>query len=317
MKEIGGYLELEILSGSGEYYPNLIALNSGRNALAYLIQAKHIQKLYIPGFLCDTIPLLCEREHIPFERYDIDAQFRPVFEKELELGAYFYLVNYYGQLSDEEILFWKQKYDRVIVDHVQAFFQKPLDGIDAIYSCRKFFGVPDGAYLATDTFLEEPLPVDVSAGRMGHVLGRFDAGSARDYYKASQENNRGFRDLELRAMSRLTHNILGAVDYAHVQAARERNYAVLDRALGSQNALKLKMPVGPFAYPFYCWNGLQIKKELARKGIFVPTLWPNVLEQGNELEQDYVANILPLPCDQRYDSEDMLRVAEEIFQCID
>jgi len=317
MKEIGGYLEFETLPGSGEYYSNLIALNSGRNALAYLIQAKHIQKLYIPGFLCDTIPLLCEREHIPFEHYDIDVQFRPVFEKELELGAYFYLVDYYGQLSDEEILFWKQKYDRLIVDQVQAFFQKPLDGIDTIYSCRKFLGVPDGAYLATDTFMEEPLPVDVSASRMNHVLGRFDTGNARDYYTASQENNRGFLDLELRVMSRLTHNILGAVDYAYVQAARERNYAVLESVLGSKNALKLKMPVGPFAYPFYCRNGLQVKKELAQKGVFVPTLWPNILEQGNELERDYAANILPLPCDQRYDSNDMLRVAEEVLQCID
>lgn len=312
MKEIGGYLELETLSGNGEYYPNLIALNSGRNALAYLIQAKHIQKLYIPGFLCDTIPLLCEREHISYERYNMDAQFHPVFEKELKPGEYFYLVNYYGQLSNEEIIFWKQKCDRLIVDHVQAFFQKPLDGIDTIYSCRKFFGVPDGAYLATDTFLDESLPVDVSANRMGHILGRFDTGSARDFYPASQENNRGFRDLELRVMSRLTHNILGAVDYQHVQNARERNYAVLEKALGTKNKLKLGSPIGPFAYPFYCKNGLQVKKDLAHKGIFIPTLWPNVLENGNELDRDYAANILPLPCDQRYGQEEMLQIVEEI-----
>ena len=118
-------------------------------------------------------------------------------------------------------------------------------------------------------------------------------------------------------MSRLTHNILSAVNYAHVQAARGRNYAVLESVLGSHNAMKLKMPVGPFAYPFYCRNGLQVKNGLAQNGIFVPTLWPNVLEQGNELERDYAANILPLPCDQRYDSDDMLRVAEEVLQCID
>jgi len=211
-------------------------------------------------------------------------------------------------------LFWKQKYDRLIVDHVQAFFQKPLAGIDTLYSCRKFFGVPDGAYLATDTFLEGPLPVDVSASRMGHVLGRFDTDSARDYYTASQDNNRRFRDLELCSMSRLTHNILGAVDYLHVQNARERNYAVLERALSAQNSLKLSSPIGPYAYPLYCRNGLQLKKELAQVGIFVPTLWPNVLEGGNALERDYAANILPLPCDQRYREDDMKRVASEVLK---
>ena len=118
-------------------------------------------------------------------------------------------------------------------------------------------------------------------------------------------------------MSRLTHNILSAVDYAHVQNMRERNYAVLERELGVHNSLKLRSPIGPFAYPFYCKNGLQAKNELAQKGVFVPTLWPNVLEQGRERERDYAANILPLPCDQRYDSDDMLRVAEEVLQCID
>ena len=317
MKEIGGYLELETLSGRGEYYPDLIALNSGRNALAYLIQAKHIRKLYIPGFLCDTVPLLCEREHIPYERYDVDAQFRPVFDKELEIGAYFYLVNYYGQLSDEEVLLWKQKYDRLIVDHVQAFFQNPLKGVDTIYSCRKFFGVPDGAYLATDAALKTELPADVSAERMAHILGRFDTARAGDYYAASRDNNRQFRELELRQMSRLTHNILGAVDYQYVMDARNRNYAVLESALGARNGLKLKKPAAPFAYPFYYKNGLQVKKELAQRGIFVPTLWPNVLEQGNELERDFAANILPLPCDQRYGRDDMQIMLQKLDSIIE
>ena len=39
MKEIGGYFGLETLTQK-EYYFNLIALNSGRNCLAYLLKAK-------------------------------------------------------------------------------------------------------------------------------------------------------------------------------------------------------------------------------------------------------------------------------------
>lgn len=41
--DIGGYLGLEEFMGK-EYYPDLIALNTGRNALACLIHAKHIRK---------------------------------------------------------------------------------------------------------------------------------------------------------------------------------------------------------------------------------------------------------------------------------
>ena len=34
-----------------------------------------------------------------------------------------------------------------------------------------------------------------------------------------------------------------------------------------------------------------------------------------ELEKDYAENILPLPCDQRYDTEDMKKVIEEVLEC--
>lgn len=41
----------------------------------------------------------------------------------------------------------------IILDNTQSFFQKPISGIDTIYSCRKYFGVPDGAYLSTNILL--------------------------------------------------------------------------------------------------------------------------------------------------------------------
>lgn len=37
MEEIGGYIEFENFRGRGEYYENAIALNCGRNCLAYLL----------------------------------------------------------------------------------------------------------------------------------------------------------------------------------------------------------------------------------------------------------------------------------------
>jgi hypothetical protein len=73
------------------------------------------------------------------------------------------------------------------------------------------------------------------------------------------------------------------------------------------NKLRLITPEGAFAYPFYLEKGVEIRKELAAKKIYIPTLWPNVLEDTPEssLEYDYAANILPLPCDQRYGIKDM------------
>ena len=42
MEEIGGYFELEELI-KNEYYKNLIALNTGRNALYYVLKARNIK----------------------------------------------------------------------------------------------------------------------------------------------------------------------------------------------------------------------------------------------------------------------------------
>lgn len=315
-KEIGGYFELGPLRQTGEYYPNAVALNTARNALVYLDRARDIKKLYLPRFLCDSVSNVCIREGVPYEEYAIGEDWLPKELPPMEVGSWLYLVNYYDQLSDEQIQDIKKRYPNLILDHVQAFFHRPPEGIDTIYSCRKYFGVPDGAYLVTDAVLNEPLETDISMDRMCHLLGRLEGKSASDYYADFQRNDAAFDALELRAMSKLTHTLLGAIDYEAARLRREKNYALLAEILGDRNPLNLKMPQGPYAYPFYCENGMELKKRLAKKGIFIPTLWPNVRDYQNTLEQRYAENILPLPCDQRYSIQDIDRVAEEVLKCI-
>ncbi|MDO4218976.1 MAG: hypothetical protein Q4C78_03180 [Synergistaceae bacterium] len=141
MKEIGGYFELDRLtSDKGEYYKDLIALNTARNASVYLVKVKGIKKIYIPYFLCDSISLVCDREKIVYEYYHVDESFQPVFAKALNDDEYLYIVNFYEQLSNERILVLvlKNKCERIIVDNTHAFFQQSTEGIDTIfYSCHK------------------------------------------------------------------------------------------------------------------------------------------------------------------------------------
>lgn len=314
MIEIGGYFGLEELTHH-EYYPDLIAVNTARNALLYLARARKIRKLYLPKYLGESVFSLCKREGIAYEQYCITPELMPVFDRVPEHDAYLYIVNYYGQLDDEVIHRLKERYDNIILDNVQAFFQRPTAGIDTIYSCRKFFGVPDGAYLSTDARLSERLPADVSKSRMRHILGRFE-GMANKYYEDFKTNEASFADLELREMSGLTHNILGAIDYDAVKARREQNFALLHERLGGKNRLRIRIPSGPFAYPLYCKNGMEIKKRLAQKKIYVPTLWPNFLSMDRTLEKDYAENILPLPCDQRYGAQEMERMCSALFSFV-
>lgn len=310
-KEIGGYFEIENLKGK-EYYPNLLAFNTARNSLLYILKARKIIKIYIPYYLCDSVFRLCEREGYAYEYYPIDKNFYPVFEKELGENEYLYIVNFYGQISNKKIIEWKKKYKNVIFDNVQAFFQKPVKGIDTIYSCRKFFGVPDGAYLSTDAQCKENFEIDKSGTRLKHLLGRFEE-NATEYYNDFKKNDEAFVDLPLKYMSEFTHNILRAIDYEKVKRKRNENFAFLAQELSAKNKLKLKKVDGPYCYPFYCENGMEIKRKLAQKNIYVATLWPNVLGLEGTLEKDFAENILPLPCDQRYCKEDMKYIIETIL----
>ena len=313
MNEIGGYFGLEsLLSNNGEYYKDLVDLNTARNALVYLVKARKIKKIYIPFFLCDSVSEVCKREKIEFEYYHIDKDFQPIFDKQLGEDEYLYIANYYGQFSNERIIELQRRYKRIIADFIHAFFQKPLEGIDTVYSCRKFFGVPDGAYLATDCLLDEDLPIDNSDNRTAHLYGRIKDG-ATVHYAEFKANDASFKQLPLMKMSELTHKMLSEINYERVKAIREENYSFLHQQLGSRNQLELRLPEGPYAYPFYCANGMQVKKKLAEKKIYVATLWPNVLGLDGTVEKDYAENILPLPCDQRYGLTEMRLIIEEIL----
>ena len=186
----------------------------------------------------------------------------------------------------------------------------------SLYSCRKFFGVPDGAYLSTNARLDYELETDKSAGRMTHILGRCEGRNASDYYNDFRKNDESFNTLPIMSMSWLTHNLLGAIDYDYIKSSREANYRFLDSILGSKNILKTVCPAAPFAYPFYVSGGIEIRKKLAARKIYIATLWPYALTCGDDVAEDYAANILPLPCDQRYNQEDMKILSQEVLTCI-
>ncbi|MBT2571292.1 hypothetical protein [Planococcus sp. ISL-110] len=312
MKEIGGYFGLDNLV-SNEFHDGLIALNTGRNTLLYLMKARNITKLHIPYFLCDSVSTLLEEHGYNFEYYHIDQEFHPIFDKQLEQGEFLYIVNLYGQLTTGQTLALKKRFGQVILDHSHAFFQEPLAGVDTIYSCRKFFGVPDGAYLATDAILHENLEQDMSSDRMKHIMGRYEE-TASGYYADFQRNDHVLDATPLRTMSKLTRNLMGAIDYERARQTRNENFAYLEQQLDAENALKLTRPDGAFAYPVLVEDGMRIRNKLAAQNIYIPLLWPNVLSDCPEesIEYQYAANILPLPCDQRYGIEDMAYLVEMV-----
>lgn len=316
MKEYGGYIEMENNHGP-MLYEDAIALNCGRNALKYLCETKKIKKLHLPFFLCSSVSDCCKKVGVEYSYYHIDKDFKPLFQHELCDDEWLYVVNFYGQLDNHYLSELKQKHDRVIVDNAQSYFQPPVDGVDTLYTCRKYFGVADGAFLYTDVRLNREIPRDESFNRMYFLLGRYER-SANEFYGEYVANNKLFAMEPIKKMSRLTENLLRGVDYKKIAQQRQENFDQLNVALGNINKLKLKSVYGAFMYPLLIKDGAAIRKKLREEKIYIPTLWPNVMEEceSNRLEYRYAADILPIPIDQRYDKEDMQYIVSNLNKYI-
>ena len=305
-KDIGGYFELENFI-SHELYSNYIGFSSGRNCLLYVIRKRKINKIFLPYYLCDSVTNLLINENVEIVYYHVDENFIPVIEKEIDDGSYIYIVNYFGIISDSDLLQLKKKYKRVIFDFTHCFFKKAFLDVDTIYNCRKYFGVPDGAYLSTNLDKDDKYSLGHSSNRFKHLVGRYE-NNANDFYDDFRQSELTFEEEDLVYMSELTHNLLGAINYVNVKKVRRANFKYLHLKLKDYNLLSDKLNDDmDFMYPFMIEEALELRKILICNHIYVPILWPNVLDNSciNSLEKKYVSNILFLPIDQRYNENDM------------
>ena len=309
MKEIGGYLEFENFNGA--HYHNYPALNTARASLLFLLKTLGAKKIFLPYYLCDSVKNYLHLHNFNYEFYHINSSFLPLFDKVLAPKEYLLIVNTYGQLTSDTISMLKLKYDNIILDNTHAFFEKAFPNIHTLYSCRKFFGIPDGAYLHIANMhnlhaLLSTLERDVSFYRLTPLLGRYEESASKHYSKYIETEDE-LGTIPPLQMSKLTNNLLNAIDYSYVINKRNENFQTYATTLNENNLLCPSILNGPFCYPYYVDNGFYVRKKLIEKRIYIPTLWTNITtEYGANVAEEHMAkNILPLPIDQRVSTEDI------------
>lgn len=308
-KAIGGYFDLELNAGE-EYHTGALRLNTARNAFEYILRARKYKRVYLPYYTCGVMLQPIEKLGLEYRFYHIDSDFEPCFDYSIigEDEGFLY-TNYYG-LKDRSVEVLAQTCRNLVVDNAQAFFSRPVPGVDVFYSPRKFFGLPDGAYLYTDVSNDSVLEQAHSDQRFSHLLLRMEYGPEVGY-NDFVKNDSSLDRLPIAGMSNLTQKLLKNIDYVGASRKRRENYMILHEALGSMNMLALTLTDTsvPMTYPFY--SGLRgIRQHLIENRIYVARYWPNVLEwtDPDDLEWVYADQIAPLPIDQRYSSADMRRI---------
>jgi len=164
-------------------------------------------------------------------------------------------------------------------------------------------------------FLNKELKVDSSYESSIQLVGRIDQ-DASEFYKYYQKSENRLINLPIKFMSKLTKRILGSIDYKDVQVKRERNFDILHRELKKYNKLKIEIEdmSTPLIYPFMSEDKTLRDKLIANK-IYVAQYWCEVLKRKKltDIEKLFVNQIIPLPVDQRYNSEDMHRILKVII----
>ena len=206
----------------------------------------------------------------------------------------------------------------IIIDNTQAFFSRPLPEIDTFYTCRKFFGVADGAYLYTNKEADFDIPQDYSSSRMLFLLDRLDKSAEEafsDYHKSEDTLDHD----EIKKMSKITQFIMSSICYKSVADRRISNYTYLHDNLGSSNTLSvdLERKNVPMVYPFLS-EDINLRKKLIDNKVYVASYWPNVKNMSNleSVESQFAVSLIPIPIDQRYGKDDLNKILEVIGRCI-
>lgn len=318
-REMGGYLPFEMHPGK-DFFSEIdesyiLRTNSAKSAITAAIQSLKPDHIYVPYYCCSGVTHEILNQGVNVIYYHLTPDLLPEIDH-IEPNSAVHLINYFGMMHDR-VVQYAETVETVILDQSHSFFSHPVmrPGVYNIYSCRKFFGVPDGGYLVS---LDCPHP-ELSPYRVSdhfEYLVRSSEFGQQSAYSDYQRANAALNGVYA-AMSDMTASMMRTVDYRFVAARRRENFNVLHEHLSKYNRFDLSHIENPlYLYPL--WLSTGIREALVREKIYAPLLWSDLLADSfqGSIEFDLSDNIAFLPLDQRYTPDDMLYLTGVVEECI-
>lgn len=311
--EIGSFLELQFQKGN-EYYhqENEIArLNTGRAAIWHAFRVSGCEAIWLPYYQCDSVPEFLEKKGVTCKYYHIDPEFNPMDLAPADNEAVL-LVNYYGVMSHTRMRELAARYVNVIIDNCQAFFCEPIADCLNVYSCRKFVGVPDGAYVIgkdAQRYTEE-YPQCYSSDTSAFLLQRIEYGCEGKGYASRQINEHRIDSEDCMRMSKLTRTILDGTDYSYIVQKRRENFSVAKELFDSLNCIRADRyydgATVPMVYPLVVEDDTLLNR-LQKAKHFQGHWWGYLLDIMPEDSYEYWLSryVIPITIDQRYGREEL------------
>ena len=301
------------------------------------------RRVLIPAYTCQTVITPFEEAGWQCEFYSIGKDLRIRLDRLLCSVDKFHpalivVHPFYGMdLNEEEIrtlTMLKESGKEILLDLTQCLFsQKDYDIASFIVaSYRKWMPIPDGGYMKRR--LDSVKIVQPETENSDFSDMEKDAMYLRGLYFANREQRT--KDISIRLskmadriaernitrhkMSQTAYSLMKKEDIELIQRARLSNYAYLfQKVLETEKITKVAQKCSdvtsaPLYFPIYVQDRLALQRCLAKDAIYAPVLWP--VEDERVLINDNVKyiydHLLAIPCDQRYDVNDLQRAVDII-----
>lgn len=320
--EIGSFIELQLPKGR-EYYSqknDIARLNTGRSALWHAFRLIGAKAIWIPYYQCDSVRDTFIKNGAEVKYYHIDSNWNPIdLNPENDEAVMF--VNYYGIMSSQRMQELAKLYKHPIIDNCQAFFCKPLDNALNVYSCRKFVGVPDGAYVIgknAGKFTDE-YPQSFSSDTATFLFSRIEYGCEGKGYEMRKINEDRIDKEGIKKMSKLTFSLLDGTDYREIKLIRRFNFRYAHMLLSRINKIDPMMyydnETVPMVYPLVVENDKLIDRLFKAKH-FQGHWWSYICDEHPEdIFEHWISRyVIPITIDQRYGRKELDYLASVILE---
>ena len=318
-RPIGGFFELEIPPIQTLYHHAALALSTGRACLMVALQQIRPKRALVPHYTCDATLQPFRLLNIDVEFYRLDDNFRPSLPLRNDRDLCCLLTNYWGLQRSSIDRFANNFGSRLIVDNTHDYFFRPNRNFYwSFTSARKWFGVPDGAFLyapadrSLDTIQDLPNNQEIN---LQHSLDRHQGNLAIGYanFQAYEQT----LDCSIKRISDYSASTLSRLDHDRAANQRQQNFDRLAKHLKTSNHLSPKRAAdeSPFCYP-YLPASQPNRKQFHDQQIFIPQLWKDVIQRAPAISnaRRWSEQLLPIPIDQRYGTAEMDWVASAILQ---
>jgi hypothetical protein len=306
--------------------PESSAFATARGALAALLTARGIRRLWLPAYCCDTLADGARAAGVELAWYGVDERLDAIttdLDAGLAEGDAAMAIAYFGRAPDAGLrtlalgrpdVLW-------IEDRAQALDPGMASlGAVTLYSPRKLLGVADGGILAGAALpVARAQGVDQEDLWRPNDLRRADPdGFAPDIWFAAFRAREAAFDPAPTPCSARTLETLKAIPIGQEADARRRNWRALAEPLAGLALWNDATPAfAPLAFPIVVEDAEALAKSLADRRIWAARHWaalpsPSTFGPAHALS----ARCLSLPLDGRYDADDMRRVADAVLALV-